>query len=721
MRKGFIFTLDALLALLLTTVVVAGTFSLLRTEREVYSSYLVSQYQHTAENVLIVLRTAPLNQLVSSEIILKWSESGILDSEIVSPDMSPLDIVATYWATDPIFPEKDLKHKAEIILGYILNQTLKGYNYELLINNYTSPYLRRVGSNYSKAPYVSEATLLMSGYAYNQTPRGYMARAYLTRATSVREDLFGFMRVLAEAWAGIEWKNTLHIWSNELYVNATIYLPIDSKILEADGNFVKRSDEKMEVYINGNRVSLTSGAPNAPDIKDYLVPGDNVIEFKFYNSSSYWEMGIGSGTTIYVKYLSSIPYVEDPGVIKIYDVTSQYTGFIYLLENFVPGDIESINMKFKVKGAQVVRLYYGLGENLWLISEKYVDPASIETVEFTDDEIREGLSRIGVSYSNLSKMVFDFVLAVDAKYDENIGRFLYGGGYYFIWYNGEYYPITCPDCGGVRTRRLYGYPDSIIEIKYTPKILRTPYSIPVSIKVGYSDIKYSDYTGWNCGTDTYKSLSFKYTLPPYAEPWYVDLWVGYCFASSTTQRLIENRYEFYSGPNGVYSLRIAYTRLNEQYMMIPNQENTFTATLDVGVDEGGTSYRKGATRGVVKYFLNAYAGYGKVFPKYIREGCGGYNITYHWTDGINVYEDTITAGEEPYCQLSAEELLEGSKQYAVDDAIIRLFKNLGGYGTRDSPITVKLPENVNIEFASMGEIPGLFEPIQITLRVWRES
>lgn len=91
------------------------------------------------------------------------------------------------------------------------------------------------------------------------------------------------------------------------------------------------------------------------------------------------------------------------------------------------------------------------------------------------------------------------------------------------------------------------------------------------------------------------------------------------------------------------------------------------------------------------------------------------------TDGINVYEDTITAGEEPYCQLSAEELLEGSKQYAVDDAIIRLFKNLGGYGTRDSPITVKLPENVNIEFASMGEIPGLFEPIQITLRVWRES
>lgn len=76
---------------------------------------------------------------------------------------------------------------------------------------------------------------------------------------------------------------------------------------------------------------------------------------------------------------------------------------------------------------------------------------------------------------------------------------------------------------------------------------------------------------------------------------------------------------------------------------------------------------------------------------------------------------------EPYCQLSAEELLEGSKQYAVDDAIIRLFKNLGGYGTRDSPITVKLPENVNIEFASMGEIPGLFEPIQITLRVWRES
>ncbi|MDK2870191.1 MAG: hypothetical protein PWP39_1426, partial [Pyrococcus sp.] len=535
MKKGFIFTLDALLALLLTTVVIAGTFSLLKTEREVYSSYLLSQYQHTAENVLIVLRTAPLNQLVSSEIILNWSESGILDPELVSSDMSPLDIVATYWATAPIFPEKDLRHKAEIILGYILNQTLKGYNYELLINNYTSPYLKRAGSNYSKALHVSEATLLMSGYAYNQTPRGYMARAYLTRATSVREDLFGFMRVLAGAWTTQGRRNTLNI-------KAKIYLPNDSEILEADGNFVRRSGEDMDVYINGNRVTLTSTTPNAPDIKDYLIPGENLIEFQFYDPS-YTEMGIGSGTTIYVKYLSSIPYLEDPGVMKIYDVTSTYTGFIYLLENFVPGEIESINMKFKVEGAQVVRLYYGLGENLWLISEKYINSASPVTVQFTDDEIRNGLSQIGITYSNLSKMVFDFVLAIDAKYDNSTRRFLYGGSYYY----------NCPDCGGTRTRRLYGYPDSVIEIKYTPKVLRTPYSIPVSIKVDYSDITYSGYTGWACGVNTYKSLSFKYSLPPYAEPWYADLWVGYCFASSTTQRLNENGYEFYSGPNGVYS------------------------------------------------------------------------------------------------------------------------------------------------------------------------
>lgn len=174
-RKGFVFTLDALLALLLVTMFVAS-ITLINPSSQVYSTYMRSQSKYVAEDTLLTLRTTSLRDLVPQNVVDGWISNGTLNTTLVTPDMSPLDIVTTYWATAPIFPGANLKHKAEVILGYILNNTLRNYNYELMINNYTSPYLRKVGSDPSKVPDVSPATLVLSGYAYNQTPRGYMAR-----------------------------------------------------------------------------------------------------------------------------------------------------------------------------------------------------------------------------------------------------------------------------------------------------------------------------------------------------------------------------------------------------------------------------------------------------------------------------------------------------------------------------------------------------------------
>ena len=113
-------------------------------------------------------------------------------------------------------------------------------------------------------------------------------------------------------------------------------------------------------------------------------------------------------------------------------------------------------------------------------------------------------------------------------------------------------------------------------------------------------------------------------------------------------------------------------------------------------------------------------GYGDVFPFLIRSGCGGYNITYYWIGDIN-NPHTVTAGDPPYCDVTIENLTQGREIYAVDDAIIRLFNSFGGDGTQEKPILIELPSDVNIVFASMGNIPTLFEPITVTLRVWREE
>jgi hypothetical protein len=141
MRRGFLFSFDAVLAFVLVVLVVGSIASIMEGESSIYSTYMHSQSQYIAENTLTILRTTPLNNLVSPAIIENWTKTGVLNTTLVTPDMPPLEIATTYWATGPIYPSQNLRHKAEIILGYILNQTLKGYDYELLINNYTSPYL----------------------------------------------------------------------------------------------------------------------------------------------------------------------------------------------------------------------------------------------------------------------------------------------------------------------------------------------------------------------------------------------------------------------------------------------------------------------------------------------------------------------------------------------------------------------------------------------------
>lgn len=568
-----------------------------------------------------------------------------------------------------------------------------------MINNYTSPYLRKVGANYSKALEVSPATLVMSGYAYNQTPRGYMARAYLTRVTTIRKELYGWMRVLA---GGYSYYNNL----NKLTIIRKIYLPIDARIMEADGKFVTRQGEYLELYINDVRVGGDYGQINIDDLTPYLKPGENIIKLIFSSFSSLFrspqdEIGSASGTTMYVKYKTQSSEVEDPGIVKIYNVTSKETGIMYLLELFVPGNITSIYMKFKVDGVSYVTLYYGFGGNLTLLLTKTPQNG---IVEFTDDEIRDAVNMkicggrdcYDEFKENLSKMVFDFVLGFDAYYDPERGEWRYEGR-------------DTPNTG---TRVIYGYPDSEVVIKYKPRILITRYSIPISMYFPYGDKRVSYPSNGEFGNT---GLRVEYQLPSIADPWYADFWVGYTFVDYTTiQNLYENGKLFYSGPLGRYAIRVAYTRIYP-WMMVPGQTNVF----EIKMTNGSSYVRDGETRGVIKYFIQAYAGYGNIFPKFIRTGCKGYNITYYWIGDSN--QHYVLAGEEPYCNLTADDLLVGRNIYAVDDAIVRLFNNLGGNGTKDSPLFVELPSNVMIDFASMGNIPGLFTPIRITLRVWREK
>ncbi|MCO6041880.1 TPM domain-containing protein [Thermococcus alcaliphilus] len=703
-RRGFVFTLDALLSLILVMVFVSGMVAIID-NTNVYTSSLREGSKYKAEDVLTTLRNVPLKELVSPEILENWSTSGALDESLVNPDMSPLDIIATYWATRDLFPEKNLTHKAELILGYLLNKTLEGYYYELLINNYTSSYLRKVGGNYSKAFEVSPATLTLSGYKYNQTPRGYMARAYLSKATLIREDLIGIHRALAAACSYYHY-NTFTLMTN-------ITIPEDAKSIIADGRFVKRTTQDMDVYLNNTFV--TSSSDELIDISDYINPGSTPLKIVYSNGPCGYELGVGSGTTLHLKYQSSSLAVEDPGLVKLYDLESDYTGITYFNTLFVPGEIRNINIHLKTEGVDKVKLYYSFGANTVELLEKDVNENGVDEIDITNDEIKNALqTKAGMDYVNLSKTSFTFILALDSRLSDDGLTFEYGGR----------------DYGGERRRKLYGYPNSWIKIDYVPRILITLYSIPLSIYIDYNDVVYSSCSIYRCS-----QMQVSYTFPPYADPWYSDLWVGinFNFYAIGTMEFTENGYTIYNGSIDKYLFRIAYTRLNET-MMVPGSLNTFIAqsyTSDYG-------FREGKTRGIIKYFIQGYAGYGEVFP-FLLQGYPtykGYNLTYYYNGSSGIVEKNILVGDPPYKSISIDDLnpdIGGG--YAVDDAILRLFDKLNYRGdsnpgewrktpfdgSQNNPIDVDLSEEVRISFVDMGEIPGLFEPVQITLRVWRED
>ncbi|ALM76311.1 hypothetical protein [Thermococcus barophilus] len=696
-RRGFVLTLDALLSLLLIMIFVS-TIAVIENNVGTYTTYMREQEKYIAEDTLTLLRSTSLKELVPPQKIQEWLADGTLNTTLVSPDMSPLDIVSTYWATELIYPSANLRHKAEIILGYILNRTLMGYNYELMINNYTSPYLRKTGSNSSRVPNISPATLILSGYAYNQTPRGYMARAYLTKATYRRQEIIGIQRVLA--YCGV---------SNTFRVEVPIRLPDDASINSADIRLVARTSAQYS-YFELNNVTLPLGTS---DITNILHGGLNVLEATFTPASWYcYEMGFGSGSTLFADYTTNSLSVEDPATRygELYQLESDRTGIYYLNALFVPGNITEINIHLETEGVRDIRIYYSYGSYHYELVHKTVPTTGRQIVDITNSEIVSALASYGFTYENLSRTYFKLIIALDSWWDESQRRFVYD---------------TTP-----RRRILYGYGASRIEIKYIPRVLVTQYSIPLSIFIDYNDITYNGPCyGVRCA-----EMTFDYTLPENAKPWYVDIWTAIQFTTFTpdaTMTLSENGYTFYDYYPDIYLIRVAYTRLTDT-MMVPGRTNTFRA---YSTDAYQFGFREGESRGVVNYFIEGYAGYGDVFPQLLQgyPRYKGYNLTYWYYDGSSTYQRQILIGDPPYKLITVDDL--DPQRYAVDDAILRLFNNLNYIndvnpddwktppydGSQNNPIDVDLPEGVKIAFASMGEIPGLFKPITITLRVWREQ
>ncbi|ASJ03860.1 hydrolase [Thermococcus barossii] len=701
-RRGFIFTLDAILALLLVTMFVVS-ITQINPSTQVYSTYMRSQSKYVADDTLTMFRTLPLRELVPPETLKEWmtGPDPVINTTLVTPDMSPIDIVATYWATAPLFPGANLTHKAEIIMGYLLNNTLRGYNYELMINNYTSPYLRKVGSNYSAAQDVTPATLILSGYAFNQTPRGYMARAFLNKLGS-KENIYTIRG--GYIYAETNYPDDAVVIK---YIVPADAIPKDAQIEEIKW-FVEPAwvGSYYDLYLNGQYITSDYVTYNQlftdsdyPELKQYFHPGEtNVFEVRVYKQ--WYDGGEDGAQYISIKYRTSVPStLKFPKKFYFEDVTANYpiTNWKFLI---IPGALKALNIQVAVgniSATEPISLSFVFTNEVSIPPTycSYNTTTQVKTCYWSNSTIANTLSANGYNYNQIS-----------GKWTTVI---VHAGG---NWYHSP-------------RIHLIGN-ESFIEADYTTGILLTAYTIDITEPIPLPN------TGWT------HNININFNVPEGVQP----LWVKFQFpwlyssGSNPSQRLqvdnpmISPTYLYCHNGNGYSSCNpsnpfthfaqfgYAANSFDYKYDPLPhaisNGLNTVTITLG-----NGYQLQPLNGHGELTYVIQGFAGYGDVFPALLRPGCSGYNITYYWTgDNLPHY---VTAGDSPYCDVTAQDLLNGRDRYAVDDAIIRLFNNLGGDGTQANPILVQLPPTVNIVFVSMGNIPGLFRPITITLRVWRES
>ncbi|WP_297504096.1 hydrolase [Thermococcus sp.] len=699
MRRGFIFTLDALLSLLLVMMFVTSIVVIMNNTSRVYSTYMRSQSQHIAFDTLETLRTVPLNQLVPPGKINEWIKNGVINTTYVTPDMTPLDIVATYWAVAPMYNESiqsKFKNNSAKILGYLLNTTLKGYDYELMINNYTSPYLRKVGSNYSKAPDVSSATIIMSGYAYNQTPRGYMARAYLTKLGSkenvyvIRGDYIYARTDYSSQAVDIKYIVPANAIPSDASIEHITWF-LEPAWVGSEYKIYLNGQEIWSGYVNDNlKVSDNSRVEN--ELKANFHPGkQNVFEVRVYKRG--YDGGEDGAQYIKIKYRTSIPStLEFPKEFHFEDVTANY-GIEIWKYLFVPGKLNSLSIQVAVGNVSKntpITLSFMFNQSVTISPTncQYNTSTEIKTCYWSNSTISSTLQNAGYNYTQISSRYTTIVVNAggrDAYYNPRI--------------------------------HLIGK-DSFIKADYDTGLVLTPYTIDITEPISLPD---SDWT---------RNVIINFNVPSGVTPLWVKFQFPWLYSTNYGEPeqviTVDNSKipatDLYRHPPDpfIYALaRVGYTAntFDYQYKSLPNAIANGANTLQITLGNGYQLQPKNGD-GTLTYVIQAYAGYGNVFPKFIRDGCGGYNITYYWQGDSNPHY--ILAGNEPYCNISATQLLEGRKTYAVDDAIVRLFNNLGGNGTQADPLLVELPSTVTIDFASMGNIPGLFQPMQITLRVWRE-
>jgi len=342
--KGIVFTLDAVIALLLMISII----SLLIFFRTEPSSpfYTAQQLHFISEDSLIILSKSTLREVTNQTLLIDLNQSGIL-SEIYW-DYKAIDVIGMLWAENNETSAMVAANITKDILGDILPENI---GYQLLINDNN---IYNSSDSYLESTAEISSGRIASGYESNKTVSGCVAMAYLTSIRGKKDSSYVYFGGyvgdgnitailnlpsfdnITEAYMEMDVGNNF-----TLYINGSF-----------SGNYTKGSAEGG--YLRADKWVICNTTFN-PTYCSYFKPGNNTIEFLF---DKYINNYIGGG---YLK----VTYNTSQMATSLGENISWFPGIkglINLYSSFyIPGDLNNLSAYLHYKNTLGATVFMTIG------------------------------------------------------------------------------------------------------------------------------------------------------------------------------------------------------------------------------------------------------------------------------------------------------------------------------------------------------------------------
>jgi len=295
---------------------------------------------------------------------------------------------------------------------------------------------------------------IASGYEVGKPVSGYIARAWAitTKKNNTKVAKGDVISSSVKKPAG---GNN----QNDVSITYDFYVPEDATLIYSYW-FIEAYwiDNKFKGYINGVHIpgSDASGSKLLTDLNSYMNSGHNILTIVYRFGSNGPEAGDDGASHFVLDY--STGYKETlPPRDKIYFGTVHSSCSIrYKKPIFVVGDINELEVNLTLVATNATLRFIHEGQT-YNISKKSV---ASNNVYWNNTEIKNAMSSVNVSYSDLTSTYFWFIVDIDdynSREELGSGRMIFNSSY--VGVNATYIVRTYGFIDMTRVAPIYSYSD----------------------------------------------------------------------------------------------------------------------------------------------------------------------------------------------------------------------------------------------------------------------